>query len=153
MDDHDAVKQDAYCFAASTDRWTLRPGLGTSVVSNLVEAGCSGAEAGLIACRKSRIELDRQLLILVREFRNDRRTSLERELGKRYASTYVTHMDRHHRTWLLYRDTRCTALVREQAVPVNRLRAAEESCRFEQAREQHAGYKGRLLKLATAKGR
>ena len=146
------VKQDAYCFVASTGLWTLQPGLGKSAVFDQAVAGCFGAEASVIACRKSRIELDRQLLMAVRAFRNDRRESLEREVGKRYASTYVKLMNRNHATWLLHRDARCTVQVREQAITVNKLNAAVETCRFERAREQHTGYKNRLLKLAAAKG-
>lgn len=151
-DDPGVVKQNAYCFVASTGRWTLQPGLNNSVVSDLAQAACLSVETGLTRCRKARMELDRQLLVLVRAFRNDRRESLEREVGKHYASTYVRQMNRNHVTWLRYRDARCMAQVREQAIPVNKLGAAVESCRFERAREQYAGYKNRLLTLAVEKG-
>ena len=139
--DRGSTRQDVYCFARQASKWLRQPGLAHQV--------CEGAAGGLIACRKSRIELDRQLLVLVREVRNGRRDSLQKEVGKVYASAYVKHLDRNDRTWLLYRDSRCTTLVREQAVPVGELGAATEACRFAMAREQLTSYRTRLVQLAT----
>ena len=143
------ARQDAYCYATQASKWVPKPGLGSLEIPDLAEAGCAGTRAGLIACRRSRIELDRQLLTLVREVRNGRRDSLQKEVSKGYASAYVKHMDRNHRTWLLYRDSRCTTQAREKAVPVGELGAATESCRFEMAREQLASYQKRLVQLAV----
>ena len=148
-EDRGAARQDVYCYAQQTSKWLRQPGLGTVEIPDLAQAGCAGSAGGLMACRKSRIELDRQLLGLVREVRNGRRDSLQREVNKGYASVYVKHMDRDHRTWLLYRDTRCTTQVRERAVPVDELGAATESCRFEMAREQLASYRKRLVQVAV----
>lgn len=148
-DDRGAARQDVYCYAQQTSKWLRQPGLGSVDIPDLAQAGCAGSAAGLMACRKSRIELDRQLLVLVREVRNGRRDSLQREVSKGYASVYVKHMDRDHRTWLLYRDARCTTQVRERAVPVEALGAATESCRFEMARDQLASYRKRLVQVAV----
>jgi len=148
-DDRGALRQDVYCYAQQASRWLRQPGLGAVEIPDLAQAGCAGSAAGLMACRKSRIELDRQLLGLVREVRNGRRDSLQREVSKGYASVYVKHMDRDHRTWLLYRDARCTTQVRERAVPVEALGAATESCRFEMARDQLASYRKRLVQVAV----
>lgn len=147
--DRGSTRQDVYCYAKQASKWIRQPGLGHQDLPDLAEAGCGGAAGGLIACRKSRIELDRQLLALVREVRNGRRDSLQKEVNKVYASAYVKHMDRNHRTWLLYRDSRCTTQVREQAVPVGELGSATESCRFEMAREQLTSYRKRLVQLAA----
>jgi hypothetical protein len=146
-DERGAARHDVYCYAKLASKWIRQPGLGLQEVPDLAEAGCAGSSVGLIACRKSRIELDRQLLSLVREVRNERHDSLQREVSRGYASAYVKHMDRDHRTWLLYRDSRCTTQVREHAVPVGELGAATESCRFEMAREQLNTYNKRLVRL------
>ncbi len=148
-DDREVVLQHVYCYAHKTSRWVRQPGLGSLDVPDLAEAGCTGTRSALMACRKSRIELDRQLLTLLREVRNGRRDTLQRDVNKGYASAYVKHMDRNHRTWLLYRDSRCTTQVREHAVPVDALGAAIESCRFEMAREQLSSYQKRLTQLAA----
>lgn len=148
-DERGAARRQVYCYAKQASKWIHQPGLGRQEVRDLAEAGCAGSAAGLIDCRKSRIELDRQLLSLLRELRNGRRDSLLQEVNRGYASAYVKHMDRGHRTWLLYRDARCTTQVREQAVPVGELGAATESCRFEMAREQLTSYQKRLVDLAA----
>ena len=148
-DDRGGVQQQVYCYAHKASKWVHQPGLGSFDVPDFAEAGCTGNRSALITCRKSRIELDRQLLAMVREVRNGRRDTLQREVNKGYASAYVKHMDRNHRTWLLYRDSRCTTQVREHAVPVDDLGAATESCRFEMAREQLSGYQKRLTQPAA----
>ncbi|QCB45511.1 DUF1311 domain-containing protein [Hydrogenophaga sp. PAMC20947] len=148
-DERGAARHQVYCYAKQASKWIHQSGLGRQEVPDLAEAGCAGSAAGLIDCRKSRIELDRQLLSLLRELRNGRRDSLLQEVNRGYASAYAKHMDRGHRTWLLYRDARCTTQVREQAVPVGELGAATESCRFEMAREQLTSYQKRLVDLAA----
>lgn len=149
-DDQGTPRQHAYCYASKLAKWVRQPGSGSFDVPDLAVAGCKGPRSALIACRKSRIELDRQLLALVRDVRNGRRDSLQREVSKGYATAYVKHMDRTHRIWLLYRDSRCTTELREQAVAVSELGAATESCRFERAREQLSSYQKRLAHLTAA---
>ena len=119
----------------------------TGAAPDRVDAVCDQGAPELVACRRARIEQDKALLTLVRDYRAGRMQSLQAEHGKSYAQSYARHQDLDHSKWREYRDARCATQSREQAVPVKALPASVELCRYEWARDQLRRYKDQMARL------
>lgn len=147
-------KVESHCYVASSGRWvrgkpeTVRRG----AAPDRVDAVCDSAAPELVACRRARIEQDKALLTLVRDYRTGRMQSLRAEHGGNYAQAYARHQDLDHSRWREYRDARCATQSREQAVPVKALPASVELCRYEWARDQLRRYKDQMARLGDVKG-
>jgi hypothetical protein len=118
-----------------------------------VDTVCDATTPELIACRRARIEQDKSLLTLVRDYRTGRMQALQAVHGREYAQAYARTQDLDHSSWRQYRDARCAAQSREQSVPVKALPAATEHCRFEWARDQLRRYKDQIARLGDGKTR
>lgn len=151
-----AAKMESHCYVANSGRWVR--GKPESVrnktqVAERVDAQCEASGPDLIACRRARIEQDKSLLTLVRDYRNGRMQSLQAVHGKDYAQAYARSQDLDHSSWRQYRDARCAAQSREQSVPVKDLLAATELCRYEWARDQLRRYKDQIARLPDGKSK
>ena len=147
-------KVESHCYVASSGRWVRgKPEVARrGAVPDRVDAVCDSASPELVACRRARIEQDKALLTLVRDYRTGRMQSLQAEHGKNYAQAYARHQDLDHSKWREYRDVRCATQSREQAVPVKALPATVELCRYEWARDQLRRYKDQVARLGEIKG-
>ncbi|MGS5087433.1 hypothetical protein ACVC7V_13135 [Hydrogenophaga sp. A37] len=149
------AKQENHCFSPSTARWVrAKPEVapkGAAVAR--VEAVCDPLTPELIGCRRARIEQDRVLLTMVREYRMGKKQALIGLQGKGYAEAYARTQDLDHQSWHLYRDARCAAQVREQAVAVKALPAATELCRYDWSRDQLRRYKDQIARLGDGKSK
>lgn len=147
-------KVESHCYVASSGRWVRgKPEAARrGAVPDRVDAVCDSAAPELVACRRARIEQDKALLTLVRDYRAGRMQSLQAEHGKNYAQAYARHQDLDHSRWREYRDARCATQSREQAVPVKTLPASVELCRYEWARDQLRRYKDQMARLGDVKG-
>ncbi|WP_127807004.1 hypothetical protein [Hydrogenophaga sp. NH-16] len=147
-------KVESHCYVAASGRWVR----GTPAAArrgaapDRVDAVCDSGAPELVACRRARIEQDKALLTLVRDYRAGRMQSLQAEHGKSYAQSYARHQDLDHSRWREYRDARCATQSREQAVPVKALPASVELCRYEWARDQLRRYKDQMARLGEVKG-
>ena len=142
-------QQESLCFAPATARWVRAkadlPKKGKAVAK--VSAICDPLAPELISCRRARIEQDRVLLTMVREYRMGKKQVLMGLKGKGYAAAYARTQHLDHQSWHRYRDARCAAQVREQAVAVKALPAATELCRYEWSRDQLRRYKEQAARL------
>ncbi len=147
-------KVESHCYVAASGRWVRgKPeAVRRQAASARVDAVCDSAAPELVACRRARIEQDKALLTLVRDYRTGRMQSLQAERGKGYAQAYARHQDLDHSKWREYRDVRCATQSREQAVAEKALPASVELCRYEWARDQLRRYKEQLARLGDAKG-
>ena len=147
-------KVESHCYVASSGRWVRgKPEVARrGAAPDRVDAVCDSAAPELVACRRARIEQDKALLTLVRDYRTGRMQSLQAEHGKNYAQAYARHQDLDHSKWREYRDVRCATQSREQAVPVKALPASVELCRYEWARDQLRRYKDQVARLGEIKG-
>jgi hypothetical protein len=150
-----APKQENHCFVSASGRWVRgKPETGRkNVVAERVDAVCDATTPELIACRRARIEQDKSLLTLVRDYRTGRMQALQVVHGREYAQAYARTQDLDHSSWRLYRDARCAAQSREQSVPEKALPAAIELCRFEWSRDQLRRYKDQIARLGDGKGK
>lgn len=150
-----APKLENHCFVLASGRWVRgKPEAGRkSTVAERVDTVCDATTPELIACRRARIEQDKSLLTLVRDYRTGRMQALQAVHGREYAQAYARTQDLDHSSWRQYRDARCAAQSREQSVPVKALPAATELCRFEWARDQLRRYKDQIARLGDGKGR
>lgn len=148
-------KLENHCYAAATGRWQLaKPEVvarGKRAASDSVEPVCDAVSPELVACRKARIEQDKALLSMVRDYRTARMQTLMFEQGRDYARAYAKTQDLDHRSWRQYRDARCAAQSRERAVPTAALPATIERCRFEWSRDQLRRYKEQIAHLSESK--
>ena len=112
-----------------------------------VSAICDPLAPELISCRRARIEQDRVLLTMVREYRMGKKQVLIGSLGKGYAEAYARTQHLDHQSWHRYRDARCASQVREQGVAVKALPAATELCRYDWSRDQLRRYKEQVARL------
>lgn len=146
-------KVESHCYVAASGRWV--PGKPEASKRRSaparVDAVCDSAAPELVACRRARIEQDKALLTLVRDYRAGRMQSLQAERGKGYAQAYARQQDLDHSKWREYRDVRCATQSREQAVPPKALPASVELCRYEWARDQLRRYKDQLARLGETK--
>lgn len=147
-------KVENHCYVASSGRWVRgKPGATRrGAAADRVDAVCDSAAPELVACRRARIEQDKALLTLVRDYRAGRMQSLQAEQGRSYAQAYARHQDLDHSRWRGYRDARCATQSREQSVPVKALPATIELCRCEWARDQLRRYKDQMARLGEVKG-
>lgn len=147
-------KVESHCYVASSGRWVRgKPeAIRRGAAPDRVDAVCDSAAPELVACRRARIEQDKALLTLVRDYRTGRMQSLQAEHGRNYAQAYARHQDLDHSRWREYRDARCATQSREQAVPVKALPASVELCRYEWARDQLRRYKDQMARLGDVKG-
>lgn len=145
-----AVRQENHCYVAATGRWVRgRADVARKTSpAERADANCDATAPELIACRRARIEQDKALLTLVREYRNGRMQTLQAAQGRDYAEAYARSLDLDHSSWRQYRDARCTAQSREQAVPVKALAANTELCRYEWARDQLRRYRDQIARLS-----
>lgn len=150
-----ATKLENHCFVAASGRWVRAKPEGTRKVAVVarVDAVCDASAPDLIACRRARIEQDKSLLSLVRDYRTGRMQALQAVHGREYARAYARTQDLDHSRWSQYRDARCAAQSREQSVPVKALPAATELCRFEWARDQLRRYRDQIARLGDSKTR
>lgn len=150
-----APKTESHCYVAATARWVRgrADAARKPAPAERVDAVCDLATPELIACRRARIEQDKALLTLVREYRSGRMQALQAEQGREYAQAYARSQDLDHSSWRQYRDARCSAQAREQAVPVKSLAAATELCRHEWTRDQLRRYRDQIARLSDGKGR
>lgn len=149
------AKQENHCFAPTTARWVRAKQevakKGAAVTR--VEAVCDPLTPELIGCLRARIEQDRVLLTMVREYRMGKKQALMGLQGKAYAEAYAKTQDLDHQSWHRYRDARCASQVREQAVAVKALPAATELCRYDWSRDQLRRYKEQVARLGEGKGK
>lgn len=147
-------KVESHCYVAASGRWVRGKAEAArrQATAPRVDAVCDSATPELVACRRARIEQDKALLTLVRDYRTGRMQSLQAERGRGYALAYARHQDLDHSKWRDYRDARCATQSREQAVPLKVLPASVELCRYEWARDQLRRYKDQLARLGDAKG-
>lgn len=142
------AKQENHCFVPTTARWVrVKAEVAQKGAAARVEAVCDPLVPDLIGCRRARIEQDRVLLTMVREYRMGKKQALIGLQGKAYAEAYVKTQDLDHQSWHRYRDARCAAQAREQAVAVNALPAAIELCRHDWSRDQLRRYKEQVARL------
>lgn len=146
-------KVESHCYVASTARWVRgRPEAGRKgAVQAKVNAVCDANAPEVIACRRARIEQDKSLLTLVREYRSGRMQALQAVHGREYARAYSRTQDLDHSSWRQYRDARCASQSRDQSVPVAGLPAAIELCRYEWSRDQLRRYKDQIARLGDTK--
>jgi|GEM_PF-6541528 len=149
------AKQESYCFSPATTRWDRAkaelPKRGKTAVK--VSAVCDLFAPELISCRRARIEQDRVLLTMVREYRMGKKQALIGSQGKGYAESYARTQHLDHQSWHRYRDARCATQVREQGVAVKALPAATELCRYEWSRDQLRRYKEQVARLGEGNGK
>lgn len=147
-------KVESHCYVAASGRWVRgKPAPARrGAAPDRVDAVCDSGAPELVACRRARIEQDKALLTLVRDYRTGRMQSLQAEHGRNYAQAYARHQDLDHSRWREYRDARCATQSREQAVPVKALPASVELCRYEWARDQLRRYKDQMARLGDVKG-
>ncbi|MFP8778278.1 hypothetical protein [Hydrogenophaga sp. RWCD_12] len=150
-----AAKMESHCYVAASGRWVRgKPeSVRKTQVAERVDAACEAGSPELIACRRARIEQDKSLLTLVRDYRNGRMQTLQAVHGKEYAQAYARSQDLDHSSWRMYRDARCASQSREQSVPVKELPAATELCRYEWSRDQLRRYKDQIARLSDGKGK
>ncbi|MGM9427106.1 hypothetical protein [Hydrogenophaga sp. MI9] len=149
------TKMESHCYVAASGRWVRgKPeSVRKTQVAERVDAACEAGSPELIACRRARIEQDKSLLTLVRDYRNGRMQTLQAVHGKDYAQAYARSQDLDHSSWRTYRDARCASQSREQSVPVKDLPAATELCRYEWSRDQLRRYKDQIARLSDGKGK
>jgi hypothetical protein len=116
-----------------------------------VDAVCDAAAPEVVACRRARIEQDRSLLTLVREYRTGRMQALQAVHGRNYAQAFGRTQDLDHSSWRQYRDARCASQSRDQSLPVRELPAAIELCRLEWSKDQLRRYKDQIARLSDNK--
>jgi hypothetical protein len=147
------AKQEGHCFVPAAARWVrAKPEVAKKGVAAVrVEAVCDPQTPELIGCRRARIEQDRVLLTMVREYRMGKKQALIGLQGKAYAETYARMQDLDHQSWQRYRDARCASQSREQAVAVKALPAAIELCRHDWSRDQLRRYKEQVARLSEGK--
>ncbi|MBT9552245.1 MAG: hypothetical protein IV088_15455 [Hydrogenophaga sp.] len=149
------AKQESHCFVPTTARWVRAKAevAQKGAAAARVEAVCDPLVPDLIGCRRARIEQDRVLLTMVREYRMGKKQALIGLQGKAYADAYVKTQDLDHQSWHRYRDARCAAQAREQAVAVKALPAAIELCRHDWSRDQLRRYKEQVARLGEGKSK
>ena len=147
-------KVESHCYVASSGRWVRgKPEMVRKPAqAERVDAVCDVAAPEVVACRRARIEQDKSVLALVREYRTGRMPSLQAAHGKGYAQAYARTQDLDHSRWRQYRDARCATQSRDQSVPARALPAAIELCRYEWARDQLRRYKDQLARLGEGQG-
>ena len=150
-----ATKQENHCYAPAAARWVrAKPEVAQKGAATVrVEAVCDPQTPELIGCRRARIEQDRVLLTMVREYRMGKKQALIGLQGKAYAEAYGKTQDLDHQSWHRYRDARCASQAREQAVAVKALPAAIELCRHDWSRDQLRRYKEQVARLGEGKGK
>jgi hypothetical protein len=148
-------KVESHCYAVASGRWVRgKPEAGRkSPAPERVDAVCDTSTPEVIACRRARIEQDKSLLTLVRDYRTGRMQALQAVHGREYAQAYARTQDLDHSSWRQYRDARCATQSRDQSVPVKALPAAIELCRFEWSREQLRRYKDQIARLGDNKSK
>jgi hypothetical protein len=90
---------------------------------------------------------------MVREYRMGKKQALIGLQGKGYAEAYARTQHLDHQSWHRYRDARCAAQVREQAVAVKALPAATELCRYDWSRDQLRRYKEQVARLGEVQNK
>lgn len=151
-----ALREEQHCYLLATSRWVRgKTSAGGKAASGAekAEAICDAQAPELVACRRTRIEQDRRLLTLVREFRSVQKQALKAAQGRGYADAYGRMQDLEHQSWLRHRDARCAAQVREQGTPIQSLAAATELCRYDWARDQWQRYRAQMARLPDAAGK
>jgi hypothetical protein len=151
-----ASKLESHCFVAASGRWVRgKPDASRRVVAvaDRVDTVCDVLAPQVIPCRRARIEQDKALLTLVRDYRTGRMQALQAVHGRGYAQAYARTQDLDHSSWRQYRDARCAAQSREQSVPEKALPAATELCRFEWSRDQLRRYKDQIARLGDSKSK
>jgi hypothetical protein len=142
---------ESHCYVAASGRWVRgKPETGRKGAPP-VEAVCDVAAPEVVACRRARIEQDRSLLTLVRDYRTGRMQALQATHGKGYAQAFARSQDLDHSRWREYRDARCAVQSRDQSLPVKDLPGAIELCRFEWTRDQLRRYRDQVARLPEAK--
>lgn len=144
-----APKVESHCYVASSGRWVR--GKPETPRKGAPAAVCDVAAPELVACRRARIEQDRALLSLVREYRTERVQTLRADHGRDYAQAYARTQDLDHSRWRQYRDARCASQSRDQSVPPKELPTVIEVCRFEWTRDQLRRYKDQIARLPEIK--
>jgi hypothetical protein len=143
------ARQESHCFSPATARWVRAkaelPKTGKAAVK--VSAVCDPLTPELISCRRARIEQDRVLLTMVREYRMGKKQALIGLQGNGYAEAYGRTQQLDHQSWHRYRDARCASQAREQGVAVKALPAATELCRYDWSRDQLRRYKEQVARL------
>lgn len=139
-------KVESHCYVASSGRW-VRGKPDAVRKAERVDAVCDAAAPEVVACRRARIEQDRSLLTLVREYRTGRMLALQETQGRGYAQAFARTQDLDHSRWREYRDARCASQSRDQSVPLKELPAAIELCRFEWTRDQLRRYRDQVARL------
>ncbi len=145
-----SAKTEEHCYATNSARWVrgkTEAGKKSPAVAR-VDVVCDSVAPELIACRRARIEQDKSLLTLVREYRKGRMQALASLHGSAYAQAYARTQDLDHSSWSQFRDARCSAQSRERAIPVKDLPAAVELCRYDWSRDQLRRYKDQIARLS-----
>lgn len=150
-----APKVESHCYASASGRWVRgkQEAGRKSPATERVDAVCDTANPEVIACRRARIEQDKNLLTVVREYRSGRAQALQAVHGREYAQAYARTQDLDHSSWRQYRDARCAAQSRDQSVPIKALPAAIELCRFEWSRDQLRRYKDQIARVGDSKAK
>lgn len=147
-----APRVESHCYVAATGRWVRgKPETARKAAAPREVAVCNSTAPEVVACRRARIEQDRALLTLVREYRTGRMQALRAEHGKGYALAFSRTQDLDHSRWRQYRDARCASQPRDQSVPPKELPAAIELCRFEWTRDQLRRYRDQVARLPEAR--
>lgn len=145
--------QGRYCYSAQAGRWVQQvsaAAVAAAVAGDGADAACASATPDLLPCRKARAALDRAVLAQWNDYSKDRRQVLAQSNGRSYATQFARTSQASHSAWLRYRDARCTAHVREQALPARLFQSAAEVCKYGMALQQMQHYKGLQARLRTA---
>lgn len=146
-----AIKLESHCFSPAAGKWTRsKPDAAQKgSVAARADAVCEPMQPELVSCRRARIEQDRALLTVVREYRMGKKQALAGTQGKGYAEAYARTQDLDHQSWQRHRDARCAAEARERGVDVKALPAATELCRYDWSRDQLRRYKDQMARLGA----
>lgn len=146
--------QGRFCYSTQAGRWVqqLSAAEAVAAVAEDGETACASATPDLQPCRKARVALDKAVLAQWSDYSKDRRQVLAQSNGRSYATQFARTSQASHNAWLRYRDARCTAHVREQALPATLFQSATEACKHGMALQQMQHYKGLQARLRIAAG-
>lgn len=143
--------QETHCYSAQAARWVRQLGQGTGWAQAPADRACQGPTPELLGCRKSRLEADKEMQDVVREYRSAQRQLLQQNQSRDYVQAFSRNLAISHATWLRYRNARCALFVREQALPAALFNSAIEACRYDLSRSQIQQYKVQLARLSSQK--
>lgn len=148
-----AFQLGRFCHSPQGERWVQQVSVSTPDRPTDAGAPCSTATPDLTLCRQHRMSLDRRLMSDLRAMSKDRHEALLESNGRHYANQYLRMRLTSHNAWLRYRDARCMAHAREQALPARLVASAAEACKHDLAQQQWLQYQARQVSVRRAEER